>query len=53
MGQHLLYSRELYEEPELYGWVREKRNSQAEVDYLISEGPEIIPVKSKPESRGL
>ncbi len=52
VGQHLLYSRELYEEPELYFWSREQRNSAAEVDYVISQGPEIVPVEVKAGKTG-
>ncbi len=47
IGQHLLYSGELYREPELFYWAREQRGSSAEVDYLINSGTEIIPVEVK------
>ena len=43
IGQHLLFSRPFYEEPDLHYWTREKRSSSAEVDYVISEGARIIP----------
>ena len=52
VGQHLLYSRELYEEPELHYWARERRNSQAEVDYVISESSEVVPVEVKAGKTG-
>jgi len=52
VGQHLLYSREFYEEPELHFWSREKRSSQAEVDYVISVGPEVVPVEVKAGKTG-
>lgn len=38
--------------PELYYWQREKRNSQAEVDYLIVNDGNIIPVEVKAGIRG-
>jgi len=47
IGQHLVYSGQFYEEPDLYYWAREKRNSCAEVDYVISAGQTIIPVEVK------
>ena len=47
IGQHLLYSQHYYHEPELHYWIREKKTSAAEVDYVISEGPSIVPVEVK------
>ncbi len=47
IGQHLLYSGEFYREPELFYWAREQRGSSAEVDYLVSNGTNIIPVEVK------
>lgn len=47
VGQHLLYSQDCYKEPELYYWVREKKNSEAELDYVISEGSMIFPIEVK------
>ena len=52
VGQHLLYSGQLFEEPELYFWAREKRNALAEVDYVISDGPTIIPIEVKAGKTG-
>ena len=52
VGQHLLYSQACYKEPELYYWVREKKNSEAELDYVISEGERIIPVEVKSGKTG-
>lgn len=46
-GQHLLYSGESYEDPSLYYWNREQRNASAEVDYLLSLGPHVIPIEIK------
>ena len=47
VGQHLLHSQPFYREPELHFWTREKAGSSAEVDYVISEGPEVIPIEVK------
>lgn len=47
IGQHLLYSGEPFKEPELYYWNREKRNAAAEVDYLIQQESNIVPVEVK------
>ncbi|RWX43910.1 hypothetical protein H206_02329 [Candidatus Electrothrix aarhusensis] len=47
VGQHLLYRQQSYKRPELYYWNREKRNSQAEVDYLISVSGQVVPVEVK------
>ncbi|MEM7183535.1 MAG: DUF4143 domain-containing protein, partial [Spirochaetota bacterium] len=52
IGQHLLYSGNSYEEPELYYWVREKSQSSAEVDYLVSQGAKVIPVEVKAGKAG-
>jgi hypothetical protein len=47
VGQHLLHSQPLYREPEVHFWTREKAGSTAEVDYVVAEGPEVIPVEVK------
>jgi predicted AAA+ superfamily ATPase len=47
VGQHLLYAGETFEEPELFYWVREKSQSSAELDFLISIGPENYSNRSK------
>ncbi len=52
VGQHLLYSTPSWEEPQLYYWAREKRNSAAEVDYVISQGSRIVPVEVKAGTTG-
>lgn len=52
VGQHLLYSRMPWEEPELFYWSREKRQSEAEVDYLIAHGGRVIPVEVKAGKTG-
>ena len=52
IGQHLLYDREEYEEPETYYWVRETSKSQAEVDYITQIGCHIVPVEVKAGTTG-
>ena len=52
IGQHLLFSQQQYREPEVYYWLREKKNSSAEVDYVISEGALIIPIEVKAGKSG-
>jgi len=52
IGQHLLFSRQLYREPELYYWMREKKGSSAEVDYVIAESTAIIPIEVKAGKSG-
>lgn len=52
VGQHLLYDRLSYEEPQLYYWQREKASSQAEVDYVISQRQTIVPIEVKAGKTG-
>jgi predicted AAA+ superfamily ATPase len=52
VGQHLLYSGEFYHDPEVYCWMRQKSQSSAEVDYVISIGDAIIPVEVKTGKTG-
>lgn len=52
VGQHLLYSQPCYKEPSLYYWIREKKNTSAELDYIISEGNSIIPIEVKAGKSG-
>lgn len=52
IGQHLLYARPCYEEPELFYWSREKRQASSEIDYILSHGPRIIPVEVKAGKTG-
>lgn len=52
IGQHLLFSQQFFKEPELYYWVREKKGSSAEVDYVIAEGSRIVPIEVKSGKSG-
>jgi hypothetical protein len=48
----LLYSGASYETPALYCWMREARTSSAEVDYVIAQGQQILPVEIKAGKSG-
>lgn len=52
VGQELLAYQDPYEEPQLYYWSRDKKNSQAEVDYLINVGSSIVPIEVKAGKTG-
>ncbi len=52
IGQHLLYLHELNQEPGLHYWMREKKSSSAEVDYIVSYTNQIIPVEVKSGKTG-
>lgn len=52
IGQHLLYARPYYEEPELFYWCREKRQASSEVDYVQAYGSLIFPVEVKAGKTG-
>src|SRR3990167_8706570 len=52
MAQALLHSRELYEPPGLYYWLREKKSAAAEVDFVIPFKGKIIPIEVKAGSTG-
>ncbi len=47
VGQELLANQLSYLSPEIYYWAREQKNSQAEVDFVISIGDKIIPIEVK------
>jgi uncharacterized protein len=52
IGQHLLYARLFYEEPELFYWCREKRQASSEIDYVLAFGGKIFPVEVKAGKTG-
>jgi len=52
VGQHLLLTREPYEDPELYCWMRQRKSSNAEIDYLLSVGATVVPVEVKAGKTG-
>ena len=51
-AQELLACGPADREPELYFWVREELNSQAEVDFLIASGSKVLPIEIKAGSSG-
>ena len=46
-GLELIKSSSIFEKPQLFYWHRQERGSNAEVDYLITQGAEIVPVEIK------
>jgi uncharacterized protein len=52
IGQHLLYSCAWYETPNLHYWMREAKSAAAEVDYVVSQGQQIVPVEIKAGTPG-
>lgn len=52
IGQQLLYLRPSFEAPSLYYWQREKKSSNAQVDYVISQHQQVIPVEVKAGKMG-
>jgi predicted AAA+ superfamily ATPase len=52
IGQHLMYARKHYEDPQLYCWMRQKHNTSAEVDFLIQAGIHIVPIEVKAGKTG-
>ena len=51
-GQELLNANYFFENTRLYYWAREKKNANAEIDYLISYGGKVIPVEIKAGKTG-
>ncbi len=47
VAQHLADFSNGLEKPELFYWLRDKKKSNAEVDFVISSGSEIIPIEVK------
>jgi len=52
VGQELMAYHKSYEAASLFYWEREKKNSQAEVDYIISMGHCIYPIEVKAGKSG-
>lgn len=52
IGQHLLYQNDFFKYPELFYWSREKSQSGAEVDFLVSKGNTVIPIEVKSGKTG-
>jgi predicted AAA+ superfamily ATPase len=52
VGQQLLNLQPVYDKADLFYWQRDKRGSQAEIDYLIMHAGEIIPIEVKAGKAG-
>lgn len=52
VGQQLQTTIPVYQEPELYYWAREKKGTEAEIDYVMSLGTQIIPIEVKSGKTG-
>ena len=52
VGQLLASIEPYYVEPSLFYWVREEKNANAEIDYLMQQGNIILPVEVKSGSTG-
>jgi len=52
VGLELIKSESCYQNPSLYYWHREAKNSNAEVDYVIPISQEIVPVEVKSGTKG-
>ena len=52
VGLEIIKSTSPYEEAELYCWVREKKNSQAQVDFVVQKGEQIFPIEVKSGTQG-
>lgn len=52
VGLELKKSYSCYQQSELYFWKREEKNSNAEIDYLIQKGENIIPIEVKSGKKG-
>lgn len=52
VGLELIKTNSPYEKSPLYYWHRESKSSQAEVDYVIQKGEQIIPIEVKSGTKG-
>ena len=52
VGLELIKNKSPYEKTNLYYWQREAKNSQAEVDYVIQQKEEILPLEVKAVTKG-
>lgn len=52
VGLEIMKSGSCYEQKELYYWHREAKNSSAEIDYIIQQSMEIIPIEVKSSGKG-
>jgi len=52
VGQELLVSAPSYQDTPLFYWHREARSSNAEVDYVVSDGVDVVPIEVKASKGG-
>ena len=52
VANELVKTSSCFEPPQLYCWHREKKDSQAEVDFVVQKGYDIIPIEVKAGTRG-
>lgn len=52
VGLELIKNQSPYEKTNLYYWQRESKNSQAEIDYVIQQKEEILPLEVKAGTKG-
>jgi predicted AAA+ superfamily ATPase len=52
IGLEILKSGSCYEQQNLYYWHRESKNSNAEVDFVVQTGQNIIPIEVKSSAKG-
>jgi uncharacterized protein len=52
VGQELLCQTPFFEDPELFYWHREAKNANAEIDYLVPRGSDIVPIEVKSGKAG-
>ena len=52
VGLELLKSGSCYEQKNLYYWHRESKNSNAEVDFVVQFGQNIVPIEVKSNTKG-
>ena len=52
VANELVKNSSCFEPPQLYCWHREKKDSQAEVDFVVQKGYDIIPIEVKAGTRG-
>ena len=52
VGLELIKQQAPFENSHLYYWQREAKNSQAEIDYIIQKGEDLIPIEVKEGTKG-
>lgn len=52
VGLELLKTSDCYQKTSLYYWHRDALNSQAEVDYVVQQGDQLVPIEVKAGTKG-